>query len=226
MSTLKRVFLAGSSGETGKRLMSNLIACNSIAEIHVLVRTPAAPVEPKVHQHIVDFNDLTSTAIPNPNKLSSISFCTLGTTIKKAGSRQNFQQVDLTYVENFANWCLSNDCDQLAVISSVDANRSGSNFYLKTKDAMESSLSNLPLHTLWIFRPSLLLGDRQDFRLGEKLGGLASRFIAPLLIGPYEKYKPIQMSTVAKALSNLVKSNDEGIHILEGAKIKALADSA
>jgi len=226
MSTLKRVFLAGSSGEIGKRLMSNLIACNSIAEIHVLVRTPTALVEPKVHQHIVDFNDLTSTAIPNPNKLSSISFCTLGTTIKKAGSRQNFQQVDLTYVENFANWCLSNDCDQLAVISSVDANRSGSNFYLKTKKAMETSLSNLPLHTLWIFRPSLLLGDRKDFRLGERLGGLASRFIGPLLIGPYEKYKPIHMDAVAKALSNLVASNDEGIYILEGAKIKALADRA
>lgn len=223
MSAKKQVYFAGASGEIGKRLLQNLIAHNEVDEIHLLVRTQLKLSEPRIHQHLVDFNDLSKLSIQTPPNKDIVSFCTLGTTIKQAGSKAKFSQVDLTFVENFAKWANENNSKQLAVISSVDANTNSNTFYLKTKGMMENSLSSLPWKTLWIARPSLLIGKRKEFRLGEQLGALAAKLINPLLIGPYKKYRPIQMQAVANALTEVIRTDQNGIRIIESDQIEEIA---
>lgn len=223
MNPKKVAFVAGASGEIGKRLVQNLIAHNQIKEIHLLVRSKLELNHPCIHQHLVDFADLSRLSIENTSDNEIISFCTLGTTIKKAGSKVNFSQVDLTYVENFAKWAQKNNCKRLAVVSSIDANADSKNFYLKTKGSMEASLKSLAWNALWIVRPSLLTGKRNEFRIGEALGALAAKFITPLLLGPYKKYRPIHMQTVADALSNFIDSDQDGTHIIESDEIGMIA---
>lgn len=223
MPNKKRAIIAGSTGETGKRLLGNLIADNLVTEIHLLVRSPTGLVNPKIQQHIVDFNNLDTTLIPHSALLKTIAYCTLGTTIKKAGSRDKFAQVDLEFVINFAHWSLKNECNEFAVISSLGADKTSNNFYLKTKGQMEYELSSLPWKSLWVFRPSLLTGQRSEFRLAERLGAITAKLISPLLLGPLKKYTPIEMDDVAKSLSALIYEEQSGINIIESNDISRMA---
>jgi len=218
-----RVVIAGATGEIGQRLLDNLIAHNEIAEIHLLLRRPLNTPQPNVHEHIVDFEQLDSLIIDNPKQLETFAYCCLGTTIKKAGSKAEFSKVDLDYAINFAKWSSKHNCKKFAVISSLDAKASSKNFYLQTKGKMESALSDMSWESLWIFRPSLLTGQRQEFRFGEKLGAFAAKLVNPLLIGPYQKYRPIQMDKVAKSLSLLLDEDKQGVHIVESDQIESLA---
>ncbi len=227
MRNKQRVFLAGASGEIGKRVLCNLIDDPLVIEIHLLVRNPLSLVDPKVYQYVVDFDNLNDLQISNPEKLDSLSICTLGTTIKKAGSEDAFSKVDLEYACNFAEFSINQQCENFAVISSIGANENSGNFYLKVKGTMERRISEMGFKSAWIFRPSLLIGKRAEFRLGEKFGGLASKLLSPLIIGPLRKYRPIEMSTVALALSGLTnqQAGDQqiSVHVLEGCQIEALA---
>ena len=227
MRNNQRVFLAGASGETGKRVLHNLIDDNLVREIHLLVRNPVSLVNPRVYQHVVNFDNFTDLQISNPEKLDSLSICALGTTIKKAGSEDDFRKVDLEYACNFAEFSINQQCESFAVVSSIGANENSGNFYLKVKGMMERRISEMGFKSVWIFRPSLLIGKRAEFRLGEKFGGLVSKLLSPLIIGPLRKYRPIEMSTVALALSGLTnqRTGDQqvGVHALEGCQIEALA---
>lgn len=226
MPKLKRIIIAGSSGEIGKRLLENLIAHNQIGEIHLLLRTPLNISNPRVHEHLVDFDSLHKLEIKNPNQLETLAYCTLGSTIKKAGSKQAFSKIDLDYVVNFGHWVQSQHAKQMAVISSIDANKNSNTFYLKTKGDMEQALSNMNWDRLWILRPSLLTGKRKEFRLGETLGAYAAKLITSLLVGPYRKYRPINMNTVATALTSLLETYDQGITILESNDIERLGETS
>lgn len=223
MASKTRVFMAGSTGEVGKRVLQNLLEQNEIAEIHLFLRTSLSLANPKVQQHIIDFQNMDMHSIPNPNNLKTIALCTLGTTIKKAGSQPAFKAVDYNAVLNFANFCIKNNSRMFAVLSSVDANKNHHNFYLNVKGEMEEAIKSLPFATTWILRPSLLVGKRVEFRLGETLANLASKFISPLLIGRYGKYRPIEMDAVAKAMSHLLQKKTLGVRTLESNEIELLA---
>jgi nucleoside-diphosphate-sugar epimerase len=224
MADKKHVFFAGCTGEIGKRLLNNLIAHNQVDEIHLLVRRPLGIENPKVFEHIVDFNKLSELSITPGSSKNIISYCTLGTTIKKAGSKEGFFEVDLEYVVNFAQWANDHNSQQLAVVSSLDADANSHTFYLETKGLMEASVRKLPWETLWILRPSLLTGHREEFRLAEVLGGWAAKLVNPLLIGAYRRYRPISMNNVATALANLIMAEERGIRVLESDQIDALAE--
>ncbi len=223
MPNKKHVFFAGSTGEIGRRLLSNLIAHNEVGEIHLLLRRPTGTENPKVFEHIVNFKDLSNLKINTEYPGETISFCTLGTTIKKAGSKQNFRQVDLDYVSNFAKWASNNGSQQFAVVSSLDANSNSKNFYLNTKGKMEGSIKQFQWKSTWILRPSLLLGKRGEFRLAEFIGGALSKMVSPLLIGRLQRYRPIHMDQVATTLASLVESSDTGNIILESDQISVMA---
>jgi uncharacterized protein YbjT (DUF2867 family) len=223
MPNKKHVLFAGSTGGIGKRLLSHLIARNAIDEIHLLLRRPMGIENPRVFEHIVDFKDLSKLKINTESSGETISFCTLGTTIKKAGSKQNFSQVDLDFVFNFAKWASNNGSEQFAVISSLDANPNSKNFYLKTKGQMESSIKQLPWKSAWILRPSLLLGKRDEFRLAEFVGGALSKIVSPLLIGRLRRYRPIHMDHVATTLTSLIESSGTGNIVLESDQIFEIA---
>ncbi len=212
----KHILLAGGSGETGQRLLQNLIARNDVGQIHLINRSYDNISSPKVIQHNTDFKHLSSL---NLGIEFDMAFCCLGSTIKKAGSKDAFEQIDLHYVTSFAALAKSHQCDHLAVISSVGAKTGSNNFYLDTKGRMEDALKAMQWPTLWIIRPGLLTGKRREFRLSERLAGAAMRALNLLLIGRLASFRSIPMEKVAKAMSGLVSIIGNGTTILENDQI-------
>ena len=160
------------------------------------------------HLHVdviqVDFDKLDESA-------SLISgddcFCALGTTMKKAGSREAFRKIDYDLVLKVAELAKKNGVKRFLVVSSIGANLSTSNFYLKTKGEMEEALKQFSFEQLTIVRPSILVGKRNEFRLAERIGILFARILSPLMIGPIKKYRPIKAKSVARAMMNLANSS-------------------
>ncbi|MDX1807556.1 MAG: oxidoreductase, partial [Paenisporosarcina sp.] len=127
-------------------------------------------------------------------------FCCLGTTIKTAGSKEVFEKVDLTYPVQLACMAKNRGVSHFLVISAMGANPNSSVYYNRVKGEMEKQLIELNLKKLSIFRPSLLTGDRKEFRLGERIGGKVMQVVNPILIGPLKKYRSIASQQVAFAM--------------------------
>ena len=214
------VILAGASGEVGKRILEELIANNLVTSVHLINRSLHPVQHPKVIQHQVNFEQL-NTIENAPN--FDLAYCCLGTTIKKAGSKTAFEKVDLHYVCQFAQLVKQHNCPTFAVISSIGAHPNKGGFYLETKGRMEESLRKMNWPSLYLFRPSLLIGKRQEFRLGEHLGALLGKLISPILQGTFHKYKPIEMDLVANAMASLTASAELGVTVVEGKDILNLA---
>jgi uncharacterized protein YbjT (DUF2867 family) len=132
-------------------------------------------------------------------------YCIIGTTINKAGSKKAFRKVDFEYPKLFAKIAAQNKIKQFLIISSLGADLNSSNFYLKTKGEIENLLKASTLKSVTILWPSLLLGNRAEFRLGEKVSAFFLKYFSFLLIRSFEKYKPTESKTVAKTLYVIVK---------------------
>jgi uncharacterized protein YbjT (DUF2867 family) len=129
--------------------------------------------------------------------------------MKKAGSRENFRKVDYHYVIELAQWASQHNIQRIAVISSIGADPYSKNFYLRTKGEMEDALKALHLPNLVILRPSLLLGNRKEFRFGERLASALISPLSVLMIWKLKKYRAVHAKEVAKAMFyNTVNSND------------------
>ncbi len=217
----KHLLLAGASGEVGKRLLRNLIARNDVAMVHLINRRPLNIHHEKLTEHLVDFEHLDTLDLKHD---FDHSFCCLGTTIKKAGSKEGFEKIDLHYVQSFAELAIRHNSKGLSVVSSIGATTQTNNFYLLTKGRMEKALSSMGFAQLLIFRPSLLTGKRNEFRLGEVLGGIAMGLFSPLMIGPLKNYRPTSMTKLAKAMASWDEIKGSGSLVLEGQKITDLAE--
>ena len=128
--------------------------------------------------------------------------CCLGTTIKKAGSQQQFRKVDLGYPLKAAELGRSQGARAFILMSAIGASSSSTIFYNRVKGELEDSLRELSYPYLSIYHPSLLLGDRREHRTAEALGIKAMPLVNRLLIGPLDKYRGIEAKTVASAMVN------------------------
>ncbi len=108
---------------------------------------------------------------------------------------------------------------QFLIISSMGANALSRTFYSRVKGEVEESLRELGLPVLHIFRPSLLLGDREEFRLGERFGSALSSKLLPLFSGPLRKYRPIEAAAVARAMCLTAQDDRSGVHVYESDEI-------
>ncbi|MFZ6050390.1 NAD(P)H-binding protein [Halocola ammonii] len=197
-----RVLIAGSTGLVGGHLVHFLLEDSRIKEIHSLVRKETGLSHSKLKEHKIVFENLQHEA---PNEHFDAIFCCLGTTIKKAGSQEKFRKVDFDYVKSLAENYTS--ADQFLVVSAMGADKSSSIFYNRVKGEMEEAVKNSGIKSVQIFRPSLLLGDREEFRLGEKIGSIFMRIFSPLMFGSLKKYRPIKAADVAKAMLKASVSN-------------------
>ena len=166
----------------------------------------------------MDFNDSDSLLVALSN--SDVVFCAIGTTQKKVkGDNAAYRKVDYDITVNAARFCKMTGCGKFILVSSVGANSKSNNFYLKLKGEVEDAVKAVGLKSVYIMRPSVLLGDRKEFRLGEKISkGLMSTFsfIIP------SKYKPVHGRDVAKAMVAVAKKSEEGFFILEYSEIKQI----
>ena len=216
LTTKYSALITGATGLIGQELVKQLLMDDQFERVTVWVRKRTQLQHPKLEQVIVNFEALPQEG----NGLgASHAFCCLGTTIKKAGSQAEQYKIDHDYVVAFAKTCANNGVRSLAVVSSLGAKVSTSNFYLRTKGEMEQDVSALPFHQVVFARPSLLLGKRSEFRLGEAIMMRIMRATGWLMVGGLGKYKAIEATQVAAGLIRESLANREGVRIVESDKI-------
>lgn len=216
---MKTALIIGSTGLIGTHLLELILNSADYEKVITFVKRDTGIKHPKLTQHIIDFDkpetykDLVS---------GDDFFCTIGTTIKKAGSKEAFRKVDFEYPSQFATYAMHNKVKQFLIISSLGADANSGNFYLKTKGEIEIFLKKSDFESVSVLQPSLLLGKRNEFRLGEKVGAFFMKAFSFLLFGKLQKYKPIEGTIVAKALYELAQKNNPGFHIYKSDKIQEI----
>lgn len=217
---MKTAIIIGGTGLTGGYLLAELTANPIYSKISVLVRKASQQNNPKIEELVVDFNKLNDFK----NKIIGDDvYCTIGTTIKKAGSQEAFAKVDLEYPLSIAKIAKENGAKHFLLMSSLGANASSGNFYLKTKGTLENNLHALNFDSLSIFRPSILLGPRNEFRLGEKIGIFFMRLFSFLLLGGLKKYRPIHVKQVAHAMVKAGQDGEKkGVRVWESDRIASV----
>ncbi len=217
--------IIGASGLVGGFCLRALLAETSYEKIISLGRrkllVPSLPPmnAARLEQQVIDFSKPDSFQLPPLGDL----FCAIGATIRKAGSQQAFRQVDLDLPLSVATAALDAGARQCLLVSAIGADPDSGNFYLRTKGELEQALSKLPFMALHIFRPSLLLGPRQEFRLGEAVMTPVARLLQYAMVGGLTKYRPIAAETVARAMVAAAKLQTTGIHVYGYSEIKKLA---
>lgn len=211
-----RAIVIGSTGLVGGHLLSRLEKHPAVTEVVALVRTPRKSDKPKVKFVQFDFDRMDSDLLKG-----DLLFCALGTTIKKAGSKEAQYKVDYHYNANAARLAKQQGVKVLAHVSSIGADSRSSNFYLKTKGELEKTMEALQFEKSVIARPSIIMGDRQEFRLGEKIGILMAGLFSPLMIGGLKKYKGVHAAKIATALvTEAFNNNWSGYKLIESDAIQ------
>ena len=202
--------IAGSTGLVGSHLLKNL--SNIYPRVISLTRKKVNYSKPNIQNIIVDFDDLKIESI---FKDVDHLYIALGTTRKKAGSAYNFKKVDYHYCINLAR--IANDCGvkSISIISSVGSDPNSSFLYPMTKGLIEKDISKISLHHLSIVRPGIILGKRNENRIGEKIGKVIFSLIDKLLFGKLSKYKSISADNISKAMIYQVVNSSPGVNILE-----------
>jgi len=196
---MKIAVLAGASGLIGKQLMYKLLESTFYQKVIVLVRKEIPIKHSKIEQLVIDFDHL---AHYQEQLQANDFFCCLGTTMKKAGSKDAFYKVDFTYCLELAKTASQNHAKSFNLVSAIGSDANSSIYYSKVKGDLEKALEELHFPQLNIFQPSILIGNRVEFRLGERIGIGIAQVISPLLIGGLQKYKPIYAAQVANAMMN------------------------
>jgi len=217
----KSALLLGANGLVGGHCLDLLLADPAYDQVQVFVRKFLPRQHARLRQHIVDFAQLEKYA---PFMRVKEVFCCLGTTIKKAGSPAAFRQVDFEYPVEIAKLAAQNGAEQFLLVTALGANPDSAIFYNRVKGEAEDAVRRLPFRAIHIFRPSLLVGNRAEFRWKEKIGVVVMKTVSFLMIGALQKYRAIAASAVAAAMIKAAKTEQAGIHIYESDKIQALAD--
>lgn len=208
----KKALILGATGLIGSHLVNELIENGQYKEIILLARRKTDHDHPGVKTKIIDFNRMEDHF--NEFKDKDVFWC-LGTTRKKAGSKEAFQRVDYEYPLSAAQLTAREGGKKFFLVSAMGADKDSPFFYNRVKGNLEEDIKSLPIPSIYIFRPSLLIGDREEFRFGEKMAEWLFKPLNPLLRGKMLKYKPIKAQKVAKVMTSLAKKEVKGIHILE-----------
>jgi uncharacterized protein YbjT (DUF2867 family) len=210
----RSAMVLGATGLVGREIVRLLCADPGVSRIVVVTRRPfVAPQDPKLEMKLVDFDALDAAA--DAFAVDQI-FCALGTTMKQAGSEQAFRRVDLEYPLAAAKLGVEHGASHFLLVSAVGASASSRVFYNRVKGELEDALRTLPYNSITIARPSLLLGDRVEHRLGEEIG---KRF-GWLALG---RYRPVEAGAVALALVLAAREDRPGMQIIESEDIRRLA---
>ncbi|WP_295772176.1 NAD(P)H-binding protein [uncultured Mucilaginibacter sp.] len=215
-----KAVLAGASGLTGEYLLKNILSQPHYDEVMVIVRKQLPIEHKKLVQLIIDFDKLDEVA---QSINGNVFFCCLGTTKAKTPVIKEYRKIEHDYPVQLAQIASRNGFNQFHYMSSVGANKNAGNAYLKFKGQTENDIQKLAFKIIHIYRPSVLLGKRKEFRLLEKIAGLAMKLINPLLKGNLQRYKSISAIAVADAMYKQSLKTDEGTFIYPSHHIKQLA---
>ena len=208
--TPQRILLAGATGLTGEHLLDRLLNEPTVARVLAPSRRPLV-----AHPHLENPVGELAALLPQLSGNVDIAFCCLGSTLKQAGSEAAFRAVDHDLVLAFAERARALGARHLLVISALGADAHSALFYNRVKGELEAALQAQNWPQLTIVRPSLLLGARRKFRLGERL-------LAPLARWIPGKYRGIKASTLAHTLWRLALEEEDGTRIVESDQLRRL----
>lgn len=211
----KNVAVIGSTGLIGNQLLSLLLKDNHFADIYLITRHKLSNDAKRIKNIVIDFNN--DDAFKKALSLCSVVFCSVGTTQKKVkGNLTEYRKIDYDIPVKAAQFCQENGCTTFLLVSSVGADSKSNNFYLSLKGEVEEVVMKKEIDSISIFRPSLLLGDRKEFRLGEKISTILMKpftFLIPSI------YKPIKASQVARSMYQAAVLNKPGVHVYHFAEM-------
>lgn len=217
MTTEKKALIIGATGLIGNELVKLVAQSDYYQQIYILVRRKTGFKYEKVTEILADFDKLEES-------LKSIQamdvYNCLGTTMKKAGSKDEFYKIDFSYPLEIARIMKTKGSKTFLNVSALGAKKSSVIFYNRVKGELETALNEIGFKSLVIFRPSLLLGDRNEKRAGEDIAKKTYKVLDKIFIGPLKKYSGIEGKTVAQAMFEMAKRKPEGLTILESDKIK------
>lgn len=185
----------GSTGLTGQALLKNLVNDKRYEKIYSVVRRPTGYSDPKVEEIVFDYHDFSKL----PPLMVNHVFSCMGTTLKAAGSQEAQQVIDRDYPIAISKFAKQIAAEKMICVSSVGADTRAGNFYLRTKGEMEQGVkANFPNSVF--MRPSFLMGDRKELRIGEKIGIAVFKVINPFLMGGSKKFRGINVDKLSKTM--------------------------
>lgn len=214
--------IAGASGLIGGLLLEQLLRAPLYEQVVAVTRRPLAIKHPKLHEIVGDFENV-ETAVAAAGFKPTDAFCTLGTTIKKAGSQAAFSKVDFEYVLRFARAAKAAGAQRFLLVTAVGANARSAIFYSRVKGEIEDAVRALGFEATHIFRPSMLMGERNERRPGESIAKTLTPYVSPFLIGPASIYKGIKADTVAAAMAAAARRADRGFIVHHYSDMQKLA---
>tara|TARA_B100000214_G_scaffold195731_1_gene141610 strand:+ start:1597 stop:2241 length:645 start_codon:yes stop_codon:yes gene_type:complete len=213
---MSKVLILGSTGLVGKYVLQEVVKSDRFSSVTALVREKQFHSEGKVKEIVFDFkNQLLLESLQPVHHV----FCCLGTTIKKAGSKKNFRFVDYDLPLRFAKWAEQTKAESFSIITSMGADAMSNFFYNKVKGEIEDEIIKLNIPTIKIFRPSLIMGKRDELRIGELIGKTIFFFVNPIMIGSAKKYKGIKAKMIAKGMIYHLNKNQKGLTIINSDEI-------
>ena len=201
---MKTALLFGATGLIGSHLLNLLISNNNYSKIKVFVRSSIELNHQKIEIIQTDFNNLKNHK--EEIKGDDCFFC-IGTTKKNSPDKNEYKRVELEVPKQVAQIAKSNLVNSFVFVSSGYADPKSSGDYLKFKGLVEQEIKNQNFDKIGIIRPSFLLGNRKEKRLGEKFGIILFKLLTPILVGPLRKMRPIRAEIVAKAMVKLANEN-------------------
>ena len=216
---MKKAILYGASGLVGSYILDNLLNSTNYQQVIIVVRKDLNIQHPKLKTLIADFNTL-------PEVVKDIQvdevFIALGTTQKKTPDKKLYYQIDHDYPILATKLAKENGAKAVFLVSALGANEKSSIFYSKMKGETERDIISLNLDNTYIFRPSMILGNRKENRPAEKVFIGIFKFINPIFVGNLSKYKGIEAEDIAKAMINSAKTLNEKVKILHWEEMTAL----
>lgn len=200
----KVALVVGGTGLTGSLLVQRLASSPAFRRVRLLARRTPAFLDPTVEVWLVDFDHLDVASFADATDVYSC----LGTTLAAAGSREAFERVDYTWALRVAQLGAEAGASTLVLLSSVGSSPSSPFFYSRVKGKLEEDVLGLGYRSVYLFQPSLLLGERRERRPGEDIAQRIAPLVAPLFGGPLRKYRPIQADVVA---AGMVGASLEGL---------------
>ena len=205
---MQTAVIAGYTGLVGSHLLPLLLADGQYERVIAVGRRAPQIEHARLHYQAVDFNQLHL----DTDKVDVV-YCCLGTTMRKAGSREQFRLVDFQYPLNLAEACLVLGARQFVLVSSMGADKQSVFFYNRVKGEAEEAVTSLGYLRTDICRPSILLGASQESRPAEQAGKLLMQAFSWLMWGPWRHYRPIRAATVAQAMCCYGRQEGSGVYV-------------
>jgi len=218
---MKTALLFGSSGLVGGHLLRQLIENSEYSKIKIFVRLEPEINDPKLEIIKTNFNNLENH---RENIKGDDCFFCIGTTKQNSPNKDEYRRIELDMPKQIAQIAKSNSVNSFVFVSSGFADPKSSGDYLKFKGEVEEELKKLNFSKLGIVRPSFLMGDRKEKRIGEKIGIFLFKILSPLFLGPLKKMKPIHSEKVAKAMIK-VSNGDFKKTVFESNEIVEVSNS-